>query len=600
MGNLRKELNGEPLWGLPEHFSEDLINAYEITAFRWLGHWLFMIIMCLGFAVGGFWLWPYLEQLNIQRAMERTTDLNGLMFDVNFGIGLLIGLFVWIFLTGALSMALVRLAPMPLKGSLFFGVSADLDKTGIKRQQNIDALMKGVDRPNSTAELINRLTEPNIKKAFKIFIPIAILTALITYRETYTFSVLSETGHYRSGFFSNSSQSWNEVSSVELGCNHVTGKNRSDDLVYKIKFRQGKALGIDDAIPLQGSWLENAKKINAKLKENGTQFKRWKWLNRDPLHPKCLAAQQNSYTGVEFNQIVSLLQIGNFTTDSNADIGAAHYSSGEFAKAIESYSTAIQEASNSTDYITLAKLYFDRAEAKYSLNISLLPDDRAFFDALADYSKAIELNSQDAFYFRERGSVFAILGDYDRAFADFATMSRIEGNDPYWSMVRTGGLYRQLGEFDNAMKAFGKASLRWEPTMPLNYHKAKTYNKFGQYREAIASIEAGLIAQDNYGSAYHTMACSKAMLGQYDEALADYRTGSKLVSSFRRSTTKHFPSVQHDAELHIRNERFLEALTLGTELMTESDTKDLCFGTWWDIHYQSKRDISELLVTKTK
>ena len=53
---LKEELNGEPLWGLPKRISDELVDSYRLKPIRWLGHWLFIIIMIGGFAGGAiFW-----------------------------------------------------------------------------------------------------------------------------------------------------------------------------------------------------------------------------------------------------------------------------------------------------------------------------------------------------------------------------------------------------------------------------------------------------------------------------------------------------------------------------------------------------------------
>lgn len=306
MGKLRKELNGDALWGLPYHISEELINAHEITLVRWVGHWLFMIIMCSGFAVGGFWIWPYLENLNNERAFTKATELNGLMFDVNFGFGLLIALFVWIFLTSAIAMFVVRIIPMPLKGTLFFGQLSDKDESG---HQQIAELMGRSDKPDSATELINRWTELNFPKVLKIFLPISVLTALITYHETQMYSVYSEAGYFRSGFFSKETRSWHGVSSVELGCNQT---DDGSSLVYKVNFPD-KSLRIEDGISINETyWLYNLEKIDKAIESTGAKFERWQWLNRNPLHPKCLRGFYGELGPDGKSRLDKLLRINEF------------------------------------------------------------------------------------------------------------------------------------------------------------------------------------------------------------------------------------------------------------------------------------------------
>lgn len=285
MSKLRDDLNGETLWGLPKDISEELIRAYDLTLFRWLGFWLFMIIMCLGFLVGGFWVWPFLENLANQNAFENATNIGGLMYDVNFGWGLLIGLFVWIFLTNALVTLFVRVMPMPIKAAFFMGLSIGNDDAGYKHDENIKTVMNRADKPSNAKELINRLSEMNYTKSLKILLPIAFFIIFICLRETQAYTIYSAEGYYKSGFFSKESRTWDEARSVELGCNQT---DDGGSLVYKVYFLD-KSLRLEDKNPVRGTyWLDNLEVIDSRLEAAGAEFKRWRWLKRNPLHPKCL------------------------------------------------------------------------------------------------------------------------------------------------------------------------------------------------------------------------------------------------------------------------------------------------------------------------
>ena len=64
MNKLREQLGDETLWGLPKNISDELVDSYQSTLFRWLGFWLFMIVMVGGFAVGAI-IWGKAENLSL-------------------------------------------------------------------------------------------------------------------------------------------------------------------------------------------------------------------------------------------------------------------------------------------------------------------------------------------------------------------------------------------------------------------------------------------------------------------------------------------------------------------------------------------------------
>jgi len=64
-----------------------------------------------------------------------------------------------------------------------------------------------------------------------------------------------------------------------------------------------------DAVSLRGNWLDNAILIDAAIEDAGVTFKRWSWLNRDPLHPACLGAQLRVLGEEDYDKLLKLLRV---------------------------------------------------------------------------------------------------------------------------------------------------------------------------------------------------------------------------------------------------------------------------------------------------
>lgn len=322
MSNLREQLNGEPLWGLPQNISDEIVNIHDAKGSNNLSAWLYIVTMCLGFAIGVFWLWPLLTRLNDENAIGKANELGAMLFHTNFGIGLFIGMFVWIVLSSSIIAWLTKATPMPLKSKIFWGNLSQANSNRIEHkwtksvyQKSIQKLMESNDRPENAGDLINKLSKSLSRKVLLFSFPMILVTAFITYKEIQNFSIYSETGYYKTGFFSEETRSWDEAVSVQLGCNHVTGRNASDDIIYKVLFNDKVSKNIADAKPITGTWSQHALKINSVLESKNISFERWSWRNRNPLHLSCLDAQAIKYSQDEVLNILSLLRAGEFAHD---------------------------------------------------------------------------------------------------------------------------------------------------------------------------------------------------------------------------------------------------------------------------------------------
>jgi hypothetical protein len=96
---------------------------------------------------------------------------------------------------------------------------------------------------------------------------------------------------------------------VELGCNHVTGRDTGDFVIYQVRFRDGSSVDLGAARPTTGDWLQRLETIDARLRSAGATFKRWEWLGRDPVHPACLAEERAELGEDGYRRLSALLRV---------------------------------------------------------------------------------------------------------------------------------------------------------------------------------------------------------------------------------------------------------------------------------------------------
>jgi len=109
----------------------------------------------------------------------------------------------------------------------------------------------------------------------------------------------------------NEVKNWSDAQSVALGCNYIEDDNESD-IIYEVEFADDTSYRLSTATTVRGEWLDNIEIIDQALFEARVEFKRWKWLKRNPLHPQCLNFYRNTYSVHEYERLELLLRVGAF------------------------------------------------------------------------------------------------------------------------------------------------------------------------------------------------------------------------------------------------------------------------------------------------
>ena len=104
----------------------------------------------------------------------------------------------------------------------------------------------------------------------------------------------------------------------------------------------------------------------------------------------------------------------------------------------------------------VATIYFNSGEAKY--------DQEDYQGALADYTKSIEINPNDAFAYVRRGEIYQTLENYQSAIAEYDKALDI---DPQiaGAYINRGSAKNALNDYQGALDDFQKG---FEFTSPTN------------------------------------------------------------------------------------------------------------------------------------
>lgn len=168
--------------------------------------------------------------------------------------------------------------------------------------------------------------------------------------------------------------------------------------------------------------------------------------------------------------------------------------SGDPVRAIEACSVVIEEGRSAP--MDLATAYTYRANAAEASG--------GHMPALADLTKAIELNPSSAIAYNNRGNIYFYLGDFDHALEDYnkAIHLDLESAGAYFNR---GNLYSRQGDLDRAMTDL-TAAVHINPTYaPAYFNRGIVYLRMGRISEAVADFRRTLEFKPQHSGALRAL-----------------------------------------------------------------------------------------------
>jgi tetratricopeptide (TPR) repeat protein len=163
--------------------------------------------------------------------------------------------------------------------------------------------------------------------------------------------------------------------------------------------------------------------------------------------------------------------------------------------------------------------------------------------ALKEFNRAIDLDSQSAEAYYNRGGAYAGLKYYQVALKDYNKAVDI---DPkmYAAYMGIGSMYNQMGKKQLAIEEYTKAldiientdfffpdgSIKEKPpTLFLSYHlRGMLYAGLGMYQQAIADYDKVIKLTPKSSHTYYSRGSAYSALGDKQKALDDYKIAAKL------------------------------------------------------------------------
>jgi tetratricopeptide (TPR) repeat protein len=124
--------------------------------------------------------------------------------------------------------------------------------------------------------------------------------------------------------------------------------------------------------------------------------------------------------------------------------------------------------------------------------------------ALADYTRAMQIDSQDANIYYSRALIYVELGEYEKAIADYT-------------------------------KAI---DFKYNPLSIPYYNRAIAYRYKQDVQAAISDFNKSLLLDPNYADAYFDRANAYSSQGEREKAIADYKKAAELYQ--KKGNTKNY------------------------------------------------------------
>ncbi len=135
-------------------------------------------------------------------------------------------------------------------------------------------------------------------------------------------------------------------------------------------------------------------------------------------------------------------------------------------------------------------------------------------------NEAIANKPNDGELYCLRAEVYAELGEFDKALADFEkVLELLPIADAY---LGRGCMYLNMGDIPSALVDFNRA-IEMEPANAMAYsNRGAAYSKLEDMENALVNYDRAIQCDPNYGNAYANRGFAYYKLGRYEDGVADF------------------------------------------------------------------------------
>ncbi len=197
--------------------------------------------------------------------------------------------------------------------------------------------------------------------------------------------------------------------------------------------------------------------------------------------------------------------------------GWAFKTVGKWEKALADYTKALQI---NPEYITALN---DRGVAYAHFN--------QWGNAITDYSKAIKLNPKFTNAYANRCAAFGSIGQFDNALNDITKAIDLSPDD-FTAYSNRGNIYSELKQTEKAIADFNTC-IKLNPNFSDAYsNRGNAYSELNLLEKAIADYSKAIEIKPDFANAYSNRGVTYSKLGKWDEAISDYTKALEINPNF--------------------------------------------------------------------
>ncbi len=220
-------------------------------------------------------------------------------------------------------------------------------------------------------------------------------------------------------------------------------------------------------------------------------------------------------------QYHSLIPSNNLNVSHDAkeflNLGISCWINNKYGDAIENLSKAIELDSSD------AFAYLVRGFARNEL--------KEYGKAIDDFSKAIEFDPSHTAAYYNRGDAWNELKEYGKAIDDFSTAINLDPSDAA-AYYNRGNAWIKLKEYGKAIDDFSKA-IEFDPSHAAAYNnRGYVWNELEEYNKAIDDFSRAIELDPSYAKRYNNRGATWNELKEYRKAIDDCSKAIELNPSY--------------------------------------------------------------------
>lgn len=208
-------------------------------------------------------------------------------------------------------------------------------------------------------------------------------------------------------------------------------------------------------------------------------------------------------------------------------LGMTQYANKDWDQAVEHFSEALNQVDGEVEALKQSVVYNFRGRSHYWSDYYRNDYTNRFESAIADFTKATELDPEYATAYYNRGVVYDIQGNYEQAIADYTTAIAL---DPEYANAyyNRGLAYGIQGNYEQAIADSNKVVELDSQDASVYINRGWFYYEQGNYEQAIVDYNKAIALSPDDALGYNERGSVYTALENLDQALTDYNKAIEL------------------------------------------------------------------------